>query len=58
MQRLSDLKVLENLINFVQEQMRRFAKKKIEARNFPGGPVAKTSCFQCRGPGINPWSGN
>ena len=28
MQRLSDLKVLANLTNFVQEQMRRFAKKK------------------------------
>ena len=20
-------------------------------------PVAKTVCFQCRGPGFNPWSG-
>ena len=24
----------------------------------PGGPVAKTSCSQCRGPGFNPWSKN
>ena len=24
----------------------------------PGGPVAKTACFQCRGPGFDPWSGN
>ena len=23
-----------------------------------GGPVAKTLCSQCRGPGFNPWSGN
>ena len=26
--------------------------------DFPGGPVAKTPCSQCRGPGFNPWSGN
>ena len=26
--------------------------------NFPGGPVAKTPCFQCRGSGFDPWSEN
>ena len=26
--------------------------------DFPGGPVAKMPCSQCRGPGFNPWSGN
>ena len=26
--------------------------------DFPGGPVAKTSCSQGRGPGVNPQSGN
>ena len=26
--------------------------------DFPGGPVAKTSCSQGRGPGFDPWSGN
>ena len=25
---------------------------------FLGGPVAKTPCSQCRGPGFDPWSGN
>ena len=25
---------------------------------FPGSPVVKTLCFQCRGHGFNPWSGN
>ena len=25
---------------------------------FPGGSVAKTLCSQCRGPGLDPWSGN
>ena len=27
-------------------------------RDIPGGSVAKTLCFQCRGPGFKPWSGN
>ena len=26
-------------------------------RDFLGGPVAKTLCFQCRGPGFQLWSG-
>ena len=26
--------------------------------DFPGCPVVKTLCFQCRGCGFNPWSGN
>ena len=26
--------------------------------DFPGGPVAKTPHYQCRGPGFHPWSGN
>ena len=30
---------------------------KILNRDFPGGPVAKTPCSQCRGPGLDPWSG-
>ena len=28
------------------------------ARDFPGGPVAKTPCSQLRAAGFNPWSGN
>ena len=27
-------------------------------RDFPGGPVAKTPCVQCRGRGFDPWWGN
>ena len=27
-------------------------------RDFPGGPVAKTPGFQCRGTRFDPWSGN
>ena len=26
--------------------------------DFPGGPVVKTLCSQCRGHGFDPWSGN
>ena len=26
--------------------------------DFPGGPVTKTLCSQCRGPGFDPWSMN
>ena len=29
-----------------------------EAWGLPGGPVAKTPCSQCQGPGFDPWSGN
>ena len=25
---------------------------------FPSGPVVRTRCFHCRGPGFDPWSGN
>ena len=31
---------------------------KVWPGDFPGGPVAKTLCSQCRGPGFDPWSGN
>ena len=33
------------------------SKQKIMHGGFPGGPVAKTLCSQCRVPGSNPWSG-
>ena len=26
--------------------------------DFPSGPVARTRCSQCRGPGFDPWSKN
>ena len=26
--------------------------------DFSGGPVVETLCFQCRGCGFDPWSGN
>ena len=33
------------------------SNKKTIAWDFPGGPVAKTLGSQCRGPGLDPWSG-
>ena len=32
-------------------------KKKIEAQEFPGGPVVKTPCFQGKGHGLIPGQG-
>ena len=30
-------------------------QKKNLLKEFPGGPVVKTPCFQCRGRGFDPW---
>ena len=35
-----------------------YSNYKEKMKDFPGGPVAKTFCSQCRGPGFDPWSGN
>ena len=32
-------------------------KKQKNSKDFPGGPVAKTPYFQCRGPGLIPGQG-
>ena len=32
--------------------------KNVKGRNFPGGPVIKTLCFQCRGRRFDPRSEN
>ena len=34
-----------------------FRNKVIEAEGFPGGPVVKTPCFHCCGPGSIPGRG-
>ena len=31
---------------------------KVYVEDFPGGPVAKTLCSQCKQPRFYPWSGN
>ena len=35
-----------------------FLHKRPLCGDFPGGPVAKSLCSQCRWPGFDPWSGN
>ena len=40
------------------ERRQKKKKRKIKNRDFPGGPVVKTPRSQCRGPQIDPWSGN
>ena len=37
-----------------EEKMLSILRIEIGNRDFPGGPVAKTSCSQCREPGFNP----
>ena len=32
--------------------------KKTTFRDFPDGPAVETLCFQCRGCGFDPWTGN
>ena len=39
-------------------QLKSNIKILINLKDFPGGPVVKTPCSQCRGPGFDPWSGN
>ena len=36
----------------------RVGLRELSEGDFPGGPVAKTLRFQCRGPEFNAWSGN
>ena len=38
--------------------VRRVDKAKSHSGDFPSGPVAETQHSQCRGPRLDPWSGN
>ena len=43
------------------DNLQRMEGKAVHFKNsedFPGGPVARTLCSQCRGPRFDPWSGN
>ena len=47
-------------IKIVKSQWQRFlkaAKKKDGSWEFPGGPVVRTQCFYCQGPGLIPGRG-
>ena len=54
----SRIKCFTNVINFVQLDMLEIPFTKIPLRDFPGGPVVKTVCHQCRRLGFDPWPGN
>ena len=45
-------------ISGVWQRVGHILHEKCWLRHFPGSPVVKTLCFQCRGHGFNPWSGN
>ena len=47
---------LKNLLMKVKEKSEKSGLK-LNIQDFPRGPVAKTLCSQCRGPGFNPWTG-
>ena len=49
-------KELKNLLMKVKEKSEKSGLK-LNIQDFPRGPVAKTLCSQCRGPGFNPWTG-
>ena len=38
--------------------LRTLVKNQWTMRDFPGGPVVKNLCFQGKGHGFDPWSGN
>ena len=47
---------LKSLLMKVKEESEK-AGLKLNIQDFPCGPVAKTLCSQCRGPGFDPWTG-
>ena len=50
-------KELKSLLMKVKEESEK-AGLKLNIRDFPGAPVAKTLHSQCKGSGFDPWSGN
>ena len=53
---------LKSLLMKVKEESEKVVLKlniqKTKIRDFPGGPVARTLCSQCRGSRFISWSGN
>jgi len=47
----------KGLISQIHKEFIQTSKKQT-TRDFPGGPVARTPRSQCRGPRLDPWSGN
>ena len=51
-------KTKEKIAKLDLNKIKTFVHERTLLKGFPGGPVAKTLRSQCRGPGIDPWSGN
>jgi len=58
MEKFQNIKSIQNCIMNPHVPVTQLQHEKHFARDFPGGPVAKTPCSQCRRPGFNPYSGN
>ena len=58
----SFVKGVQSFMNLIYVQShclnREELRFKKQSRDFPGIPVVKTPCSQCRGYGLNPWLGN
>ena len=49
------IKLVQGILYFTKHLL--MSKENLSV-DFPGGPVVKALCFQCRGQGFNPWSVN
>ena len=47
--------LLVHILTWMSCRHLKFSKFKIKFRNFPGCPVVKIPCFQCRGCRFDPW---
>ena len=46
------------LVRELRLENREYVGLKYRSQDFPGSPVAKTPCLQCRGCNLDPWLGN
>ena len=51
-------KKAENFFKYLEIKIKITKIKTIQKWDFHAGPVAKTLCSQCKGPGFHLWSGN
>ena len=52
------MKMISSIIYFVEYYIYFHSLKNRQCGDFPDSPVAKTPCFQRRGPRLEPWLGN
>ena len=51
------MNALEPAATYQSRNLQRIFKDGKISQDFPGDPVAKTPCFQCRGHAFDPWPG-